>query len=160
MRKRSVAALASIAILGATGLTMAGIRDAAACSFPVQPPIVVDPPHAAAGDVVHLSGGPTYEFVPEAEQSSTTSTTLPGGGQIATCAPTRPITHQTLSFVQGESTLVLAEVDGATLDVDIVIPASAVPGPATILSTTGGQGQLEITSPPATPVARQPTFTG
>ena len=156
MRKRVVAAVVSITILGATGLIMGGVREAGACELALRP-IIVDPPEAAVGDLVHVSGGPTFEVVPAADQASTT--TVPGA-PISTCPPTRPVTHQTLSFVQGDSLLVLAEVDGAPLDVDVVIPDGAAPGPATIVSASGGQVQIEITGPPAPPITRQPTFTG
>ena len=159
MRKRLVVALVSVALVGSAGLIADGVHDAGACSVALAP-ITVDPPQAAVGDMVHVSGGPQFEFVPEAEQPSTTTTTLPDGQIVATCSPTRPITHQTLSFVQGESSFVLAEVDGDTLDIDVVIPDGAAPGPATMLSTSGGRGQVEITSPPATPVARRASFTG
>ncbi len=46
--------------------------------------------------------------------------------------------------MQGDSRVVLAEVDGDSLDIDVRIPADAVKGPATIESSVGGRAPLEI----------------
>jgi hypothetical protein len=90
------------------------------------------------GDRVHLTGADFYDIVPEAERPSTTTTTLPGGGILPTCPDTRPAAAVTVHFHQdGVGSTELARVVGNAIDLDVVIPASAAPGPALLIAGSG-----------------------
>ena len=134
------AILLSLLVLGVATATPAD-----ACSLP-EPILSLNVSQAPPGATVHLSGGPYIESIPVEEQPSTTTTTLPGDDlSVPTCGfGTRPVTHQVITFAQGDRKVVLAEVDSDSLDIDVRIPPDATPGPATLETSARARADLTI----------------
>lgn len=145
---RTRARLAAAIVSASAAVVIITASPASACSLAL-PVLSVDVSTVAAGGTVHLSGGPYREIIPPEERPPPEpTTTLPGEGVIADCPPTRPVSHHQLVFVQGVLRVVLADVNGDSIDMNVTIPADAVPGPARIESSVGARADIEVTALP------------
>jgi hypothetical protein len=135
---------------GAFGFLVATAAPAYACTLAFQS-LTLDVAQGTPGGQVHVSGGPYFEVVPVDERPSTTTTTLPGGGVVVGCPPTRPATHQEIAFLQNDRRVVVGEVDGDSLDLDITIPSDATLGAAKIYTSVGAEADIQIVRQPVRP---------
>lgn len=147
-----------VAMLMVAGVSALGVGPANACSLAVTP-YTVDGKHWNAlgggpiavrvGDRLRIQGRGFYEIVPSAELPSTTSTTRPDGLEVADCPSTRPASSVSVGFNQApHETVELATVSGDVVDVEVVIPSSAVPGPAILSAGSGPEVKLNVLAGP------------